>query len=692
MMPRLVPVLVFAFFVPLVCAVEADDRTRLTPEVLWELERAGSPVVSPDGSRVVVPVTGFDAESNEGETRLWLLGAEAGPAPRPLTATGFKASEPVFSPDGSQLAFISKRDDDEAGQVYLLPMTGPGEATRLTELPTGVKGLRWEGDHLYFFSEVWPGLGWEEMAERLKAEEEDHVSARVWSAMPYSYFDHYLDEARARHLFRMPAAGGEVESVTGPTGLALMRATADASDYDVSPDGGSVAFVADSNAGGVYANPDVYLLKPGQERATNLTADNPAADGAPQFSSDGKHLAFARQRIEGFYGDQPRLMLYRLSDGTTRTVHEDWDRGVGGMVWAPDSKGLYAAIDDSGTRRIYHLPVDGGEPRAVTGKTDFGNLSMAADGTLVAVNQSAVNPARIGTVDTATGAFTRLDSFNDGVLANVDVGTYESVTYKGHGGADIQMWVHYPPGFDRSKSYPLMMLIHGGPHGAVTDNFHYRWNAQTFASWGYVTAWPNFHGSSGFGQDFVDAINPDWITKPYADVIAAAEYLADKDYIDSERMVAAGGSYGGYLSTIILGREHPFKALVIHAAVYDLYAQMSADFAVNMQRFGPYWENPSLYQEQSPHYYADNFNTPSLIIHGQNDLRVPVGQGFELYRTLQTRGVESRLVYYPDENHWVLQRGNSLHWYGEVKDWVNRFAPAGPRQDKPSERKGKGLP
>jgi len=237
--------------------------------------------------------------------------------------------------------------------------------------------------------------------------------------------------------------------------------------------------------------------------------------------------------------------------------------------------------------------------------------------------------------------------------------------------------VHYPPGFDPDQEYPLFLLIHGGPHGAIGDQFHFRWNAQTFASWGYVTAWHNFHGSSGFGQEFTDSINPDWLTKPYQDTIAAADWFAEKPWIDEERMVAGGGSYGGYLSSILLGREHPFNALVIHAAVYNMYSQMAADFSVHGIRFGEYWENPDIYRSISPHYFAENFNTPSLIIHGQWDLRVPVGQAFELFRTLQTRGVESRLIYYPDENHWILKPNNSLYWYGQVREWVERFATPG---------------
>ena len=672
---------IFVFVLTLVVisplSFAADDaRSRLTAKVLWKLQRAGAPVVSPDGSMVVVPVTSYD-EDNESETRLWLLANDGSGTQRPITAEGSKASSPVFSGDGDQLAFISKRNDDEAGQVYLLPLKGPGEATKLTDVPTGVSGLRWEGEYVYFISSVWPEHSWEEMAERIKSEEEDKVSAFTWSAMPYSYFDHYLNEARQNHLFRIPASGGDVESVTEPLGVALMPADTSAGHYDVSPDGRHLAFVSNSEPGAVYPNPDVFLVELGKKKAKNLTADNAAGDWGPQFSPDGNHLAFARQRIEGFYGDQAKLIIHTLSSGETQMHHETWDRGISGLVWAPDSSGFYGTIDDRATRRVYRIPLGEGAPLPITEENDFGNLSIADNGTLAAQRQSALHPVRIGTVNTENGEFTRLDTFNDDVLATVDTGTYESVTYTGYDGADIQMWVHYPPGFNPRKEYPLMMLIHGGPHGAISDNFHYRWNAQTFASWGYITAWPNFHGSSGFGQDFVDSINPDWTTKPYADVMAAAEFLADKRFIDEDRMVAAGGSYGGYLSSIILGKEHPFKALVIHAAVYDLYAQMSADFAVNMERFGPYWDNPEIYREQSPHYYAKHFNTPSLVIHGQNDLRVPVGQGFELYRTLQTKGVESRLVYYPDENHWILSRANSLHWYGEVKDWVSRFAEPG---------------
>ncbi len=666
----------------------AQETRTLSVDVLWEMDRLGEPVIAPAGGHVVVPVTRYDMGTDRAETRLWLLGIDGG-VQRPLTQAGTSAGNPVFSPDGSVLAFTARRSDDEAAQIYLLPMDGPGEATRLSEVPTGVSSIRWVGEHLYFISRIWPGKSWEEMAAQIKAERDTKVSARQWNALPYSQWDHWIDENRQAHVFRIPAAGGPVEAITQAMGRELPRSSQGLGSYAIHPDESLIAFTSDSRDGAsVDPEIDLFLGRIGAAQADNLTADNPAGDGNPMFSPDGRTLAFSRQVIAGFYGDTVNIVLHDLASGAQRVITSDWDRSATGLVWTPDSAGFFGAIDDAGTSRIWFIDAASGEPRPITGATSFGGLSIANDGTLVANNHGFLFPPRVVRVD-AAGAVTRLDTFNDEVLANVELGSYESVSFSGHDGADIQMWVHYPPGFDRNQRYPLLLLLHGGPHNAITDGFHFRWNAQTFASWGYVTAWHNFHGSSGFGQDFVDYINPDWVTAPYNDTIAAAEWFKNQDWIDAERMVAAGASYGGYLGAILLGREHPFNALVIHAPVYNMYSQMAADFAVHSTRFGHYWERPEIYREISPHYFADQFNTPALIIHGQLDYRVPVGQAFELFRTLQSRGVESRLIYYPDENHWILKPNNSVYWYNEVQRWVEQWAsPGGRSQSRPRRRQG----
>lgn len=656
----------------------AQDDTSLSVERLWQLERIGNPVASSNGRYIVAPVTKYDVKADKGHTRLWLFSAD-GKQQTALTAEGLRASEPVFSPDGNSLAFISQRDKDDAGQIYLLPLATPGEAQRLTQVPTGVSGLKWQGKHLYFISRVWPDKSWDEMAAHIKAEKDNKMSAKQWNALPYSYFDYWIDENRQAHLFRIAAAGGEVQPVSQPLGQQLPRSSQSANDYDIDAKEQYVAFTANGSTNQVDPNIDIFLARIGGDSADNITATNLAADFNPGFSPDGKSLAFSSQRIPGFYADTARLQLYDLATNKQRELSTGWDRSVSGVVWAADSKGFYASIDDAAVRRLYYIDAKNGKPRAITQTTSFGQPALAGKNKLVATNDSFLYPARLVLVDSKSGQSRRLDAFNDEVLAKTELGSYESVTYQGADGKAIQMWLHYPPGFDKSKKYPLFLLIHGGPHNAIGDSFSYRWNAQTFASWGYVTAWPNFHGSSGFGQDFADAINPDWRTKPLADIQAATKWFEQQSWIDTERMVAGGASYGGYLTSVLLGTEHPFKALLIHAAVYNMYSQMAADFAVHSTRFGGYWQNPDIYKSISPHYHAEKFNTPTLVIHGQLDYRVPVGQGFELFRTLQTRGVESRMIYFPDENHWILKPNNSIYWYNQVKDWMTKFAAPGGR-------------
>ena len=533
--------------------VFADDVEPLSVEVLWKLDRVGAPVISPSGGHVVAPVTRYDVEDDSSETRLWLFSVE-GDVQRPLTAAGQSAGNPAFSPDGTTLAFTAKRDDDEAAQVYLLPMNQPGEATRLTEVPTGASALKWVGDHIYFISSVWPDKDWEGMTEQVKTDEDSLVSAHQWNALPYSFWDHWIEEDRQAHLFRVAAAGGDVEPVTQPLGRELPRSSQGTGSYDIHPDESHVAFTSDSRNDGVNPDIDVFVARIGAEEARNLTPENPASDGNPLFSPDGSRLAWGSQAIPGFYADTVNIMVLDLDSDERRNLTADWDRSPGGMVWAADGSGFFATVIDDGTIRVFRIDADGAV-RALTDQTNYGDLSVANDGTLVASNQSFLYPPRVVRIDPASGAASRLDTLNDDLLDSVDLGRYESVTYTGHDGADIQMWVHYPPGFDESKEYPLFLLIHGGPHSPITDGFHFRWNAQTFASWGYVTAWHNFHGSPGWGQDFTDSINPDWITAPYNDTIAAAEWFAEKDWIDEERMVAGGGSYGGYLSSILLGKE-----------------------------------------------------------------------------------------------------------------------------------------
>ena len=664
-------------------------KEPFTAERSWKIQRIGAPTLSRDGRTVIAPVTRFAMDEDKSYVDLWIWNAD-GSGQRRLTTDAANDGAPAISPDGKSVAFISQRGDDKAPQLYVMPLGG-GEARRLTKLATGVQSPKWfaDGKRLAFVSRVFVDLPLADQGKRLDERKDRKMTAMVWDGGPISAWDQYLDE-RQFHVFSVafdPAVDGAelpaVRALTQSTGLQLPRGAVQGTDghFAIAPDGKELAFVADSDPAINNSNNDVFTVAIGTDGsggkdARNLTAGNKASDGGPQYSPDGRYLSFVQQRIRGFYADKGRLMLQDRRAGKTRELFADWDRSAGGLVWSRDSRRLYGAIDDAGTVRVYDLPLDGA-PRKVTASASFTALAVSDSGTLVGLRESFVEPPTLVRIDAGSGAATRLSTINDALLAATEIGTYESVTYKGANGKDIQMWVNYPPGFDRSKKYPFFMLIHGGPHNAITDGMAFRWNAQVFGSWGYVTAWPNFHGSSGFGQDFADSINPEWAEQPYQDVIKAADWFAAQPWIDRERMVAGGGSYGGYLTALILGREHPFKALVAHAAVYNLYGQYAADFSADVPRFGGFWEgdNRAVLERNSPHLGAAAFKTPTLVVHGQSDLRVPVNHGLELYHTLLNKGVPSRFVYYPNENHWVLKPQNSVFWYQQVGKWFDEHNP-----------------
>jgi len=659
----------------------STNSRQFTAERMWALKRLGDPAITPDGKFAVLPVTTYDIGENKGLTDLWMLPV-AGGAARQLTSDKANETQPSVSPDGKWIAFVSRRGDDTENQIYVMAMDG-GEARRVTDIPTGVSIPKWFPDsrHLAFVSEVWPDLvRWEDQAARKKERESAKMTARVWSQAPIAYFDHYLDD-RQPHLFSISIDGGEPTAITRLSGYWLPRTELDGYSYDLSPDGLEVAFPANVDRSGIDANTDIILLPTcGCKPARNLTAANKADDQAPRYSPDGRYLAFTQQRISRFYADRARLMILDRKADTTVGVTENWDRSADGLVWERDSRSLLGTIDDAGTRRVYRLRVDGGKPAPITGESSYGALALSANGkALVAIRQSFIEPPTLVSLAARTGAASKLSDFNDAALAALDFSRYESVTYKGAKDDDIQMWVFYPPGFDAAKKYPVLMLLHGGPNNSITDAVQWRWNAEVFASWGYVVTWHNFHGSSGFGNDFTDSINPDRISLPYEDTIRAADWLKGKPFVDADRMAAAGGSYGGFLATTLLGRPNPFKALVAHAAVYNSFKQIAADYGAETERFFNYWDKPEEFAKYSPHTSAGNFRTPTLIVHNALDMRVPINQGIELFNTLQKRGVPSKLVSFPDENHWVLKPQNSLFWYQTVRDWVATYAPPGAR-------------
>lgn len=666
-------------------AQAADEQAGLTASKMWTLARLGETAISPDGTLAAVTVTRFDVEENRGATDIWLVPTKGGKA-RPLTSDKAADNSPAFSPDGRSIAFLSKRADDKETQIYLIAVDG-GEARRLTQVPTGANAIKWfpDGQRLAFVTPLWTDLvEWKDQAARMKERAETKMTARVWDRAPIAHWDRYLDD-REPHLFSVAVTGGEPQAITRLSGFHLSRTDYSASSYDISPDGTEIALAADTDKLGTAPNYDLITIAScGCKPARNLTEGNAGDDRSPAYSPDGQWLGYTAQSIPGFYADRARLLLIDRAGGATRDLSGSFDRSVGDLLWRADSKAIFSAIDDAATNRIYRFDLAApGKPQAITTTPSFSGLAIARDAgarsAAVALRQSFSEPPTLVRLGLTDGVATRLTDFNDAALAGVPLGKVESVTYAGSGGAPIQMWVVHPPAFDPAKRYPVFMLLHGGPHNGIQDGVQWRWNAQVFASWGYIVTWHNFHGSSGFGQAFTDSINPDRITQPYEDTIAAAQWLAAKPYVDASRMVAGGGSYGGFLAATLLGRPHPFKALIAHAAVYNNFTQMAADYAGETDRFFEFWERPEEFARYSPHTSAGNFVTPTLVIHGQNDLRVPVNHGIELFHTLQRRGIPSKFVYFPDENHWILKPQNSLFWYSTVREWVEQYAPPGGR-------------
>jgi dipeptidyl aminopeptidase/acylaminoacyl peptidase len=666
--------------IPAAASAAEETRTALTADLLWQIQRLAAPAISPDGQWAVVPVTSWDVKADKASTDLWLVRTD-GSASRALTTHEGSETGPAWSPDGKWIAFEAKRGDDENAQIYVLPMEG-GEARRLTAVPTGAASPKWFPDsrRVAFISRVWTDLeSWEQQGARVRERRESKMTAHTWDKAPIRYWDRWLDDREA-HVFTIGLDGGDPKPVTRGTGLQLSRSEPGVDSYDISPDGAEVAFAADTDRTGVTPNYDIYIVPAEGGTARNLTTDNPADDAAPRYSPDGRSIAFGRQTIRDFYGDRVRLVLHDRQAGRNRVVTDAWDRSTSGLVWAADGASLLGAIDDAGRSRIYRIDAASGTPTMLTRTESVRAVALSRDGhTAVALRESFSEPPTLVRLDLSGGEPSKISTFNDALLARVDWGRYESVTYKGSGGADIQMWVVYPPEFDKAKRYPVYLLLHGGPHNGVQDAFTFRWNAQVFAGWGYVTAWHNFHGSSGFGQAFADAITADWATKPYEDTIAAASWLAAQPWADRDKIAAGGGSYGGYLATLLLGRPHPFKTLIAHAAVYNLYTQYGSDGGAERKRFGEFWDpkQDAIYRKTSPHFGAASFTTPTLVIHGALDYRVPDNHGIELFNTLQNRGVRSRLVHYPNENHWILKPQNSLHWYKTTQDWLGEFIGAG---------------
>ncbi len=685
---------------------QAQEKRPMQVDDLFRFKRVSDPQISPDGKWIVHVVgTVVDVAGNKTASNLWLVPTD-GKMPRRLTTADKRDSHPRWSPDSKRILFQSNRSGSL--QLWVIDADG-GEARQLTHLSTEASDPVWspDGKRIAFVSAVWPEFSTRPFAEsdalnrkKIEEREKNPVKAKVFTRLFYRHWDEYVGDKR-QHLFVMSFGGrkaGEPHDVTPGDLDAFPTSTTFSSgaDFTFSPDGTHLVYTAPPRKNEAWStNYDIWRVAiDGTGKPENLTQGNKAADSGPQFSPDGKQLAYRAQKKAGYEADRWELMVVDCDasgapKGKPRSGTAKFDSWIDDFVWARDSKTVFFTAEEKASRPIWELHLADGEiSKFAVGGTNAA-LSISRDGNRLAFTNAALDhPPKIRTVGTARGAQTTLRTIdpNAALLKEIDLPRPRSVTVQGAGGAPMQMWILEPPGFNPMKKWPVVYLVHGGPQGAWTDGWSYRWNPELWAAQGYVVALPNPRGSTGFGQKYIDEISSDWGGKCYTDLMKGVDWLEQQPWVDKDRIGAAGASFGGYMMNWFAVNTGRFKTLITHCSVWNfesMYATTDELWFDEWEHGGPPWgKNRAAYEKHSPHRFAANlakFRTPMLVIHNDLDFRCPIGQGHELFTTLQRLGVPSRMVNFPDEGHWVLKPANSRYWHQEVFAWLKKHVPPGGR-------------
>ncbi len=664
-------------FLCLIIIPEILNASSITPEILWSLNRIYEGAISPDNSLLLYRVGTPDINKNLMKTNIFILDIRTNEG-RQLTFKG-NNYDAVWAPDGKKIFFISDRE--ESPQVYEMELNRKNDIKKITDAATGVANLLLspDGKYIAYTSDV--------KLEKTTAEkypELDRANVYIYDKLPVRHWNVWEDEYYS-HVFIMNLKTGDTHDIMeGELYDSPLMPFGGVSQLAWSPESTELAYTskkvknyAESTNSSIY----VYNLETG--KTTDIAPELKGYDMEPLYSPDGKYIAFHSQEHDGYESDRIRFMLYDRANHKNTEITKHFGQWAGEYCWAPDSKSIFFNSADTGKIKLFNIELNGNWKVVRDGFFNYGDrfLGITGDGnTLIYSKRNFNRAAELYALDLKSGEERQLTDINGKVFANIDKALIKERWITSSDGSKVHCWVVYPPGFDSTKKYPMITYCQGGPQQPVSQHFSYGWNFLLFATNGYIVLAPNRRGCPGFGQEWVDAIRKDYYGKPMEDILSATDEMAKEPYVDKNKLSAVGASAGGYATFWLAGNhKHRFKAFVAHCGIFDMTSQYGATEELwfpNWDNGGPYWwaENKDYYERSSPHFYADKWDTPILIITGMKDFRVPYTQSLEAFTVAQSLGIPSKILIYPDEYHWIIHPQEKILWYREFFDFLGKYA------------------
>ncbi len=652
---------------------------QLTPEALWAFGRVGEVGVSPDNKKIVFTVKYFSVEDNKGNAEIYTMNSDGSDLKR-LTTTAASENSPAWKPDGKKIGYLSS----ESGSMQLWEMDADGKNNKqISNIEGGIEGFAYAPDmtKVVYIKTVAKKKDCADLYKGL-----DKTSGRINEDLMYRHWDTWVDDYP--HPFVANYDGNKLSNdmdiLKDEPYESPMRPWGGIEQITWSPDSKTIAYTCRKKVGKAYSlstNSDIYLYNVDSKKTTNITEGMMGYDQNPVFSHDGKKIAWESMERDGYEADKIRLFVYDFATQTKTDYTQAFDQNAAGLKWSADDKAIYFISDWQATDNIYKLALDTKAIAQIThGNHDYTSVMLAGD-KLIGTKMSISMPVEIFAVNPASGAETQLSFTNKDLLAQIKMGKVERRNFKATDGKEIMSWVIYPPDFDSTKKYPTLLYCEGGPQSTVSQFWSYRWNFQIMAAHGYIIVAPNRRGLPGFGQAWNEQISGDYGGQCMKDYLSSIDQMCKESYVDKDRLGAVGASFGGFSVYWLAGHhEKRFKAFIAHDGMFNLeqqYLETEENWFTNWDLGGPYWDKSNKVAQNSyansPHLFVDKWDTPILIIHGELDYRIVASQGMAAYNAAILRGIPARYLYFPDENHWVLQPQNGILWQRNFFDWLDKW-------------------